>query len=168
MQGIRPQGLQRVEDRDLAAIIATCITTRAERPRSRQLLKHPYFDTIRQEKCAVKLSLQALASGGGQASCELAAEIAGELSAPSISRASSAAASAAAGGPPLCPLPAAVCMYLYALLLPWSYLRAGGRDCLLASSLHPASRAPPALLQVGLPGLCSSWRALYASQFPCA
>ena len=48
MQGIRPQGLQRVADKELAAIIATCIAPRAERPRSRQLLKHPYFASIRE------------------------------------------------------------------------------------------------------------------------
>lgn len=41
-----------------------CIGTRESRPRARQLLKHSYFDSIRQEKCAAyKLQADALASG---------------------------------------------------------------------------------------------------------
>ena len=97
MQGIRPQGLQRVTCRELQTVISLCISPRAERPRARQLLKHPYFDTIRQEKVSVKLSVDALAASGS-AHSELAAEIAGELSTGlDFSRCSSAAASAAAG-----------------------------------------------------------------------
>ena len=97
VQGIRPQGLQRVTCRELQTVISLCISPRAERPRARQLLKHPYFDTIRQEKVSVKLSVDALAASGS-AHSELAAEIAGELSTgPDFSRCSSAAASAAAG-----------------------------------------------------------------------
>ena len=97
VQGIRPQGLQKVHCRELQTVISLCISPRAERPRARQLLKHPYFDTIRQEKGSVKLSVEALAASGS-AHSELAAEITGELSAgQDMSRCSSAAVSAAAG-----------------------------------------------------------------------
>ena len=73
-------------------MISLCISPRADRPRARQLLKHPYFDTIRQEKGSVKLSVDALAVSGNTHS-ELAAEIVGDLpSGQDISRCSSAAA----------------------------------------------------------------------------
>ena len=52
MQGVRPAGLQKVPTVELAEFIEVCIGPREGRPRARQLLKHPYFDTIRQEKCA--------------------------------------------------------------------------------------------------------------------
>ena len=35
---------------------------RQKRPRARQLLKHPYFNSIRAEKCAAKLGADALAA----------------------------------------------------------------------------------------------------------
>ena len=64
MQGVRPAGLQKVPTLELAEFINVCITARESRPRARQLLKHPYFDSIRQEKCAAyKLQAEALASG---------------------------------------------------------------------------------------------------------
>lgn len=59
MQGVRPAGLQKVPTVELAEFINVCIGSRDSRPRARQLLKHPYFDTIRQEKCAqYKLSAE--------------------------------------------------------------------------------------------------------------
>ena len=45
--GVRPAGLQKVQCRELAEFINLCIAPRNQRPRSRQLLKHPYFDSIR-------------------------------------------------------------------------------------------------------------------------
>ena len=61
VQGVRPSGLERVPDRDLAEFINVCISPRNERPRSRQLLKHPYFETIRREKGVCRLREEALA-----------------------------------------------------------------------------------------------------------
>ena len=52
VQGVRPAGLQKVPTLELAEFINVCIGPRDGRPRARQLLKHQYFDTIRQEKCA--------------------------------------------------------------------------------------------------------------------
>ena len=49
---------------ELAEFINVCIGSREHRPRARQLLKHPYFDSIRQEKCAA-YKLQADASAAG-------------------------------------------------------------------------------------------------------
>ena len=64
LQGVRPAGLQKVPTLELAEFINVCITARESRPRARQLLKHPYFDSIRQEKCAAyKLQAEALATG---------------------------------------------------------------------------------------------------------
>lgn len=45
--GVRPVGLQKVTCRELADFINTCIAPLEQRPRSRQLLKHPYFASIR-------------------------------------------------------------------------------------------------------------------------
>ena len=61
VQGVRPSGLERVLDRDLAEFINVCISPRNERPRSRQLLKHPYFETIRREKGVCRFREEALA-----------------------------------------------------------------------------------------------------------
>jgi len=64
LQGVRPAGLQKVPTLELAEFISVCIGSRESRPRARQLLKHSYFDSIRQEKCAAyKLQADALASG---------------------------------------------------------------------------------------------------------
>lgn len=62
LQGVRPAGLQKVPTLELAEFINVCIGSRESRPRARQLLKHPYFDSIRQEKCAA-YKLQADTSG---------------------------------------------------------------------------------------------------------
>ena len=64
--GVRPQGLQKVTSRDLAEFINTCIAGRAQRPRARQLLKHPYFDSVRQTlmPCKSEMSLVAAAAAG--------------------------------------------------------------------------------------------------------
>ncbi|KAL0048928.1 hypothetical protein WJX82_002575 [Trebouxia sp. C0006] len=62
--GVRPAGLQKVPTLELAEFINVCIGSRESRPRARQLLKHSYFDSIRQEKCAAyKLQADAMASG---------------------------------------------------------------------------------------------------------
>ena len=52
-QGVRPAALQKVHSQELAEFISVCIRARNERPRARQLLKAPYFDSIR-EKCTVR------------------------------------------------------------------------------------------------------------------
>jgi len=44
---VRPAGLQKVTCKELADFINTCIAPLEQRPRSRQLLKHPYFASIR-------------------------------------------------------------------------------------------------------------------------
>ena len=87
LQGIRPTGLSKVPTEELAQFIATCIeSNRHRRPRARQLLKHPYFNTIRAEKCAIKLSSEALAHAGPstadlqQIMADCAASLAGSIS----------------------------------------------------------------------------------------
>ena len=64
--GVRPQGLQKVTSPELAEFINTCIAPRAQRPRARQLLKHAYFDTVRQTlaPCKSEMSLVAAAAQG--------------------------------------------------------------------------------------------------------
>lgn len=64
--GVRPQGLQKVTSPELAEFINTCIAPRASRPRARQLLKHAYFDTVRQTlaPCKSEMSLVAAAAQG--------------------------------------------------------------------------------------------------------
>ena len=53
VQGVRPAALQKVRSQELAEFIAVCIRSRNERPRARQLLKAPYFDSIR-ERCTAR------------------------------------------------------------------------------------------------------------------
>lgn len=53
LQGVRPAALQKVRSQELAEFIAVCIRARNERPRARQLLKAPYFDSIR-ERCTAR------------------------------------------------------------------------------------------------------------------
>ncbi len=86
-QGVRPAGLSKVPTQELADFISTCIESmRQRRPRARQLLKHPYFASIRAEKCAAKLGEAALAHAGASAvdlqqmMQECAASIAGTVS----------------------------------------------------------------------------------------
>lgn len=66
-QGVRPAGLAKVPTQELAEFITVCIAPREERPRARQLLKHPYFASVRSEKAAVKLSAEALLGAGASA-----------------------------------------------------------------------------------------------------
>ena len=94
LQGIRPASLQRVADKDLVELISKCMSPRAERPRARNLLKHPYFDTLRAEKCAQKSFAEALAADG-RSTADLVAEVAGSLASSSASRTSSTAGSSA-------------------------------------------------------------------------
>ena len=98
---MRPASLQRVADKDLAEFIAICISPRPERPRARNLLKHPYFDSMRQEKCAHKLSTEALAAHGCS-TADLAAGLAASRASSSASSSLSAAGSSSAG---VCCLP---------------------------------------------------------------
>ncbi|KAG7672632.1 putative serine/threonine-protein kinase WNK3 [Nannochloris sp. 'desiccata'] len=70
--GVRPQGLQKVTSPELAEFINTCIANRPQRPRARQLLKHPYFDTVRQTLAPCKSELLLAAAGVGTASMEAA------------------------------------------------------------------------------------------------
>lgn len=60
VQGVRPKALGRVTNRQLADFVCHCIQQRDSRPRSRQLLKHHYFDSIRAEKLTLKLGAEAL------------------------------------------------------------------------------------------------------------
>ena len=76
---------------DLAEFISLCIAPREERPRTRQLLKHAYFDSIRTEKCSLKLSAEALGVSS-LSSSDLLAEYASSAASSSVSRTSSAAA----------------------------------------------------------------------------
>jgi serine/threonine protein kinase len=61
-QGVRPAALGMVSSRELADFIAVCISPKDERPRSRQLLKHPYFDSIRERASARAQAISATAS----------------------------------------------------------------------------------------------------------
>ncbi len=59
---MRPAGLGKVHSRELADFISVCIGPREGRPRSRQLLKHPYFDSIRERASARAEALSATTS----------------------------------------------------------------------------------------------------------
>jgi WNK lysine deficient protein kinase len=67
--GVRPAGLQKVASGELTEFINVCISPRESRPRARQLLKHPYFDSIRRDKALAssrsEAALAAAAGGGG-------------------------------------------------------------------------------------------------------
>jgi len=57
LQGVRPAALQKVSSNELAEFIAVCIQPKGERPRARQLLKAPYFDSIREKgRCEAAIS----------------------------------------------------------------------------------------------------------------
>lgn len=93
MQGIRPQALSRVQSKDLADCISYCIQPPSQRPRSRVVLKHHYFDSIRAEHASVKLRAEALCLPVPSADVphtELA-EYACSAASSSVSRTSSAA-----------------------------------------------------------------------------
>ena len=61
-QGVRPAALQKVSSSELAEFIAVCIQPKAERPRARQLLKAPYFDSIREKAVRCEAALSATTS----------------------------------------------------------------------------------------------------------
>ena len=118
-QGVRPAGLQKVGSPELAEFINVCISARDSRPRARQLLKHPYFDSIRRDKAlASSRSEAALAAAAGsdygsatsgpvsRTASSLAEMMAAVGSAPGISRGPSDV-SAAVALPPGVVLPAA-------------------------------------------------------------
>lgn len=89
---MRPKALSRVVSKELAEFVGYCIQPRADRPKSRQLLKHPYFDSIRAERCSVKLSAEALGIPvpAADGTSELA-DYANSAGSSSVSRTSSAA-----------------------------------------------------------------------------
>ena len=60
LQGVRPKALSRITNRQLADFVCHCIQPRESRPRSRQLLKNHYFDSIRAERLTLKLGAEAL------------------------------------------------------------------------------------------------------------
>lgn len=62
LQGTPPAGLSSVQNPELANFIRECIAPRPRRPKSRHLLKHPYFESIRQEKAALKANCDLLAT----------------------------------------------------------------------------------------------------------
>ncbi len=103
MQGIRPQSLERVTDPKLRDFINDCITPREKRPRARQLLKHAYFESIRESirdhKCvhAARSGVDALAPAVSIPEVAFAELIPSSHQPPpgSVSRSSSTAAEAA-------------------------------------------------------------------------
>ncbi|KAI3428748.1 hypothetical protein D9Q98_007570 [Chlorella vulgaris] len=89
--GVRPAGLQKVASPQLAEFINLCISARESRPRARQLLKHPYFDSIRKDKLLTSRSDAALAAHpcvGETASSEYGSLASGLTSGP-VSRTAS-------------------------------------------------------------------------------
>jgi WNK lysine deficient protein kinase len=91
VQGVRPAGLQKVASPQLAEFINLCISARESRPRARQLLKHPYFDSIRKDKLLTSRSDAALAAHpcvGETASSEYGSLASGLTSGP-VSRTAS-------------------------------------------------------------------------------
>lgn len=60
--GVRPAGLSKVPSKELAEFISVCIGPRETRPRSRQLLKHFYFDSIRERAVARAEAMSATTS----------------------------------------------------------------------------------------------------------
>lgn len=62
---MRPAALQKVASPQLAELINVCISPREQRPRSRQLLKHPYFDSIRQAQPMVSSKSEAALLSAG-------------------------------------------------------------------------------------------------------
>mmetsp|Transcript_6314 Transcript_6314/g.13917 ORF Transcript_6314/g.13917 Transcript_6314/m.13917 type:complete len:717 (+) Transcript_6314:224-2374(+) len=62
--GVPPAGLERVTDEEVKAFISTCICQDpTQRPESRQLLKHPFFDCIRQSGGGLHSSLKGSIGG---------------------------------------------------------------------------------------------------------
>lgn len=55
LQGIYPAGLEKVKSQELREFIQLCIAHNpANRPDTRQLLKHPFFESIRTGKVQVE------------------------------------------------------------------------------------------------------------------
>lgn len=81
---MRPAGLARVPSRALADFVSLCIAPRDSRPRARQLLKHPYFESIRAEMRAGGPGRAAALAGvsGSTADLLLAVDPAGPSSGP--------------------------------------------------------------------------------------
>ena len=104
LQGIRPQSIERVTDPKLRDFINDCITPREKRPRARQLLKHAYFESIRESirdhKCAnaARSGVDALAPSTSIPEAAFAELIPGGHHPPpgSVSRSSSSCAAEAA------------------------------------------------------------------------
>jgi WNK lysine deficient protein kinase len=99
--GVRPQGLQKVTSPELAEFINTCIANRPQRPRARQLLKHPYFDTVRQTLAPCKSELLLAAAAGGTVGMEAASALmegGTGVGSPPIVEGRESLAEAAAGG----------------------------------------------------------------------
>lgn len=105
MQGIRPQSLEKVTDPKLRDFINDCITPREKRPRARQLLKHAYFESIRESirdqkgaNAAARCGVDALAPSTSIPEAAFAELLPGHHNPPggSVSRSSSSAAAEAA------------------------------------------------------------------------
>jgi WNK lysine deficient protein kinase len=61
LQGIYPAGLDKVKSQELREFITLCIAHNpANRPDTRQLLKHPFFESIRTGKVQVERGPQLL------------------------------------------------------------------------------------------------------------
>lgn len=100
---MRPAGLQKVASLELAEFINVCISARESRPRARQLLKHPYFDSIRRDKAlASSRSEAALAAAAGAAAAGDAGSDYGSATSGPVSRTASSLAEmmAAVGSAP--------------------------------------------------------------------
>lgn len=94
-QGIRPKGLQEVQSKQLQELINLCIAPYNERPASRQLLKHPYFDSIRPARVVASASTAALAAAQG-GSMDVLSEYGGSVASGGVSRTVSGMAEAGA------------------------------------------------------------------------
>lgn len=79
IQGIYPGGIEKVKSQALREFIQLCIAHNpANRPDTRQLLKHPFFESIRTGKVQVERSAALVERPSeeaqvGEAGCKLAA-----------------------------------------------------------------------------------------------
>eukprot|EP00887_Chlorella_sp_A99_P002566 scaffold6.g2566.t1 len=95
--GIRPKSLQEVSSQELAELINLCISRPEERPESRQLLKHPYFNSVRKEIASSRSEVALLAAAGGSFD---ASDYGGSIQSGGVSRTTSSMADLHAGGAP--------------------------------------------------------------------